>query len=256
MAKKQIKKSKLAKPKKKKWYAIKAEGMFNNAVLGETYVAEPGLMLGKHLKVNLMALTGNIRKQNVNVKFVVKDVKDNNGLARITGYYYSPSSIKRLVRRDRDRVDLSFIIFTKDRQYLRIKPLLITKSNTSRSVLTALRKKTIYFLRENAKSLSAEELFEKIIDESIQRELKKFLNNLYPLRTCQIKSAYISKLRQRGTFVKRAKHNPSAPTKKQDKDAKPEAETTSKPGQNKGDSKSSAGNPAKSGENTAEKASA
>ena len=60
---------------KRKWFPIYAPTMFNNQLLGETFVWETETIPEKHLTINLMSLTGNPKKQNYDVFFKVVDVK-------------------------------------------------------------------------------------------------------------------------------------------------------------------------------------
>ena len=61
----------IVKLKKKQWYQIVAPNQFDNVTLGETLVAEPKAMLGKTLTHNLMNLTNDTKKQNINIHFKV-----------------------------------------------------------------------------------------------------------------------------------------------------------------------------------------
>jgi ribosomal protein S3AE len=102
--------------------------MFGNAYLGETLVAEPGEMLGKTIVTNLMDLTKSIKQQNINIRFKVNGVKENDAFTEVVEYEMNPSSIRRLVRRNIAKLDDSFIVSTSDGKYVRVKPLVITRS--------------------------------------------------------------------------------------------------------------------------------
>ena len=64
----------VAKLKKKQWYNIIAPKQFDNAVIGETLVYEPGAMLGKTLSHSLMNLTNDTKRQNINIHFKVVEI--------------------------------------------------------------------------------------------------------------------------------------------------------------------------------------
>ena len=57
------------KIKKKNWYQIVAPKIFNGAMLGETIVYDQNAMVGKTVTQNLMNLTNDSKRQNVNIKF-------------------------------------------------------------------------------------------------------------------------------------------------------------------------------------------
>src|SRR3989338_9743107 len=131
---------KTIKIKKKKWHQIIGPKTFREAVLGETLVAEPQLMLNKTLKINLMNLTHDVKQQNVNIKFQIDEIRGDKAYSRIIGYEVIPATIRRLVRRGKKRVDMSFSCETSDRKSIRIKPMLITKKTMKSSILAAAQK--------------------------------------------------------------------------------------------------------------------
>src|SRR3989338_9986981 len=116
---------------KKEWYQILAPKLFNGAVIGETLVYNPQDMLGKNVSENLMNLTNDIKRQNTKVNFEVVNVENNKAITEIIGYMIIPSSIKRLVRKNVEKMDMSFTCSTKDNKNLRIKPLIIARSAIS-----------------------------------------------------------------------------------------------------------------------------
>ena len=91
---------------KKQWYSIIAPKLFNNVVLGETLVYEPEKMVGKCLKQNLMNLTNDIKRQNINVNFEIVNVENGKAHTEIIGYNMVTSSVKRFVRRNVEKIDM------------------------------------------------------------------------------------------------------------------------------------------------------
>ena len=119
----------VAKLKKKQWYNIIAPKQFDNVVIGETLVYEPGAMLGKTLSHSLMNLTNDTKRQNINIHFKVVEIDGDNAKTSIVGYQIIPSTVKRFVRRNSEKMDLSFTCDTADNVFLRVKPLVITKAD-------------------------------------------------------------------------------------------------------------------------------
>jgi len=187
MAKARKKDKDSMKWKKKKWYQIIAPSTFNNQVLGETTTFEPGKVMGKALTVNLMNLTGEIRNQNINIGFKVTGIHDNRAQTEATAYTVSPSFIKRVVRRRHTRVDATFKLKTKDEKTVLVKPLLITRNNVNRSVVTALKSQALTELTKAVSGLAYQDFLKDIIRYKLQSELRKKLGKLYPLKSFEIK---------------------------------------------------------------------
>ncbi|MAE42930.1 hypothetical protein CMO93_04105 [Candidatus Woesearchaeota archaeon] len=183
-----------AKTLKKEWYPIIAPKIFRNAVLGETVVYEPEKMVGKGLSQNLMTLTNDVKRQNIKINFEIVKVENGKAFADITGYEMVQSSVKRLVRRNINKMDLSFTCNTSDKKTIRIKPILITRSAASGSVATKIRKNAQELLIKHIGSMTYDNLINDLISHKLQSTLKANLNKIHPLRICEIRSMHIVKV--------------------------------------------------------------
>jgi ribosomal protein S3AE len=181
------KKSDKDKLKKKRWLPIISPELFGNEPIGESLVTNVEEMMGKPLTTNMMNLTSEIKKQNINVKFKVMSLKENTAVAELIGYHVSPSSIRRLVRRRHNRLDDSYKYTTSDNVVIQIKTLLITKTKTHRSTGSAIKKlaqKTIaLFVKERPYLV----VCKAILTGELQDTLRKTLSKIYPLKICDIR---------------------------------------------------------------------
>ncbi|MCF7799356.1 hypothetical protein K9M74_05635 [Candidatus Woesearchaeota archaeon] len=177
------------KVKKKKWFTVLAPKLFNNAALGESYVADSELLNGKYMTANLSTIMGNMRRQNVNMHFRVTTVIDSKAETEVIGYSLVNAAMKRLVRRGRDKIIDSFLAKTKDKKVLRIKPLIITHSKGTKSTQSAVRLEARRVIREFAFTKTVEEFFAEIADAKLQKQVKEACAKIYPLRSMDIKSA-------------------------------------------------------------------
>ena len=174
------------KKKKKIWYTILASKEFNNFIIGETTSSSPNSLVGRKIRVPLSELIKNPKKQNLNITFSITQVKENAD-TEIVNYELSSSFIKRIVKPGKDKIDDSFIFKTKDDITIKVKPLLITKSKTKKSILTLLRKKTRDVLKENFEKQTFSAIISSLISYKLQKTLKDQLKKIYPLRTCEIR---------------------------------------------------------------------
>ena len=177
----------ITKLKKKQWYPINAPNQFNNIVLGETLVYEPKSMLGKTLSHSLMNLKNDVKKQNVNIHFKVVGIDGDRAITSITGYQITHSSVKRFVRRNSEKMDISFACETADNFLLRVKPLILTKSEVKGSVAAKLRNSVVTFVTKTIKNMSYDEIISDLISHKLQDMIKANLNKIYPLKVCEIR---------------------------------------------------------------------
>ena len=177
----------IAKLKKRQWFPIIAPKQFENVVLGETLVYEPQAMLGKALSHNLMNLTSDPKKQNINIHFKIVEVQGDKGITSIIGYEIVPSSVKRFVRRNSEKMDLSFTCDTADNVFVRVKPLVITKADVKGSIAAKMRNMIVQFLAKTIKKMSYDEVLNDLISHKLQSLMRENFYKMYPLKVCEIR---------------------------------------------------------------------
>lgn len=175
------------KIKRKKWITILPSEHFRVPEIGETLTADPSKLVGKTVSVSLMDLTRDPKRQNLKITFKITQVKDNKALTEVKRYEMIPSSIKRLVRQGKSKVDSSLKFETKDKVKIIIKPVLITKSKTTNSVLAKLRKETESYISNFVKKNDFSEVFGQILGFKLQNQLKFHLKKIYPVSMCHIR---------------------------------------------------------------------
>ncbi len=213
---------------KKQWLPILAPKIFQNAVLGETFVYEPEQMVGKGIIKNLMHLTNDAKRQNINVKFRIANVQNGKAFTDVLGYYMVQSSVRRLVRRNIEKISMSFSCKTSDNKDLQIKPLLITRAATTGSVASKIRKNTQDFLIKYIGSISYDNFINDLVNHKLQSSLKRDMSKIYPLRVCEIRSMEIIDLEKKEQAKSKAKADKNIKDVEKDKAAKKETKAEEK----------------------------
>ena len=181
----------IVKLKKKQWYPIIAPKQFDHVVLGETLVADPNAMIGKTLSHSLMNLTNDSKRQNINIHFKIVEVEGNKAKTKVIAYQIIPSSVKRFVRRNSEKMDISFNCETADNVFLRVKPLVIAKADVKGSVAAKLRNNIVQFLAKTIKKMAYDEVVNELILHKLQSMMRENLNKIYPVKVCEIRYAGI-----------------------------------------------------------------
>jgi small subunit ribosomal protein S3Ae len=179
------------KIKKKKWVTILAPKVFNKNPVGDISLVDPSLAVGRTLKVNLMTLTGDFKKQNTEIGLKIVGMEDGKALTEMISYKLIPSSMRRLVRRGKEKVDYVFDCITSDNKKVTVKIFLITRFDVNKSVLTALRKSIKQILVTEVKKMTYDNFIGGLISKNIQRELSKMLVKIYPLKITEIREANV-----------------------------------------------------------------
>lgn len=200
------------KIRKKSWYSLLAPAMFNNALLGEVYTFEPELMNGRSITANLMTLTNDMKQQSINLHFRVNRVKDGRGITEIIGYEMSPSAIRRLVRRDQDKLDMSLQAETSDGKLVRIKPTVLTRHSTTGQRQSTLRNLIAEKLLDTVRKSTFENLIGAVISYKLQQELRERVEKIYPLKALEIRLVELDEGTEgAGSQVKKAEPAKEAP---------------------------------------------
>ena len=90
-----------------------------------------------------------------------------------------------MMRKGRKKIEDSFVIQTKDNVKARIKPIIMTRSKTQRSVLASIRKEAKEFIEEKVKTQNFVDLINNTISTKFQREIRDKLKKIYPLALCE-----------------------------------------------------------------------
>jgi len=249
--------------KKKKWHNILAPEAFKKVSLGDCPVVDPNVLMGRTVSVNLMNLTRNMKDQNTNITFEVTEVKGDTALTQIKALTMMPASVKRMVRRGRDRIDASFICETGDKKMIAVKPLFITTGTTKNSKLTAIRKLAIQNMTNWFSKMTYDAIINDIISKRMNRTLRQQLNSIYPLRSCEIREISLVHKKKMNNIIEADKDaaempEPEPPKRRSRPDSRdsrrprPEARPAAKPEEVKAPAKEEAKPAAKPEEGKAE----
>jgi len=175
-----------SKKKKKKWWPLIAPKSLGDKPLGQTTAYEAAELKGRHVNVTVAQLIGDMKKQGIYISLRVVDIEDNKAICSVVKYQLSNGMLKRLVKRGREKVTDSFVVKTKDEQFIRIKPLLIGQRTTNRAIATKLRKGARMILKDYCHSTDYDNIINDLIRSVLQKKIKEKLTKLYPLRAVDI----------------------------------------------------------------------
>ena len=130
-------------------------------------------------------------------------------------YYY----LSRMVRKGTNYVEDSFSAECKNAR-LKIKPLLVTRKKVSRAVRKALRNKCKEELTNYVKLLSAEQVFDDILKNKLQKTLSAILKKIYPLSCCEIRVIQVENFLKEPAKPEKKEAGKKTEEKKEDKATK------------------------------------
>lgn len=172
---------------KKVWYRVVGPKLFGQMEIGETYLAAPEGAIGKNLRVNLKDITGNVKDQNAYVKFTIDQLEGTTLKASTSGFELTATYIKRMVRKNTNRIDDYLVFKTKDGKNVVLKTLIITQSKAQNSVQKQLRQKMKAFLHDEVKNNNFEIVVGNLVSRKTQMGLKKLLYKIYPINEAAVR---------------------------------------------------------------------
>ena len=176
---------------KKKWVQILAPRSYDYTPLGETNVEDGARALGKSITVNLMNLSGDMRKQSIEIRFDIIKIHEGKAHTAATAYDLVPSALKRIVRRGRAKISDSFIVKTATGRLVRIKPIVITANAASNGACTEIRLAARERIKQIVAGMSFDRLVHELIEYRLQRVVKDAVEKTHPVKSVEVKSCIL-----------------------------------------------------------------
>ncbi len=169
--------------KSKRWYSIRApRNPWSFKVIGETLAEEDFQVVDRHYEVMQNELDGDFSKMHVKIQFRVTEVVSKDALTEFVGYDLMKDHVRRLVRRERGKIDDTVDLVTKDGYYLRFKPLIISRGRIKASQKQQMRtiaRNTI--LRIGADSTWIE-IQKSLFDGTLENSMKDEVTKIQPVK--------------------------------------------------------------------------
>merc|ERR1711893_526607 len=193
---------------KKDWYDVKAPSMFNIRQIGKTLVtrtqgtkiASDGLK-GRVFECSLADL------QNDEVAFrkfrlIAEDVQGRNVLCNFHGMNLTTDKLKSTVRKWQTLIEANVDVKTTDGYLLRLFCIGFTKKRTNSLKKTCyaqsrqvrdIRKKMVEIMSREVSSNDLKEVVNKLIPDSIGKDIEKACQGIFPLHDVYIRKVKILK---------------------------------------------------------------
>ncbi|RLJ05193.1 MAG: hypothetical protein DRP13_00165 [Candidatus Aenigmatarchaeota archaeon] len=179
--------------KGKDWFNILAPKMFNQAFLSETPATDSASLIGRNIEINVGAFLKNPKKHHMKIKFKIIEVSGKNALTRFNGFVCAREYVFKIVRKRSQKVEIINDFETKDGWKLQITGLIILNRNTETTVQRKIRLKAEAMIKEFARNHTINDFVKKIIDEVLQKSIKKKCSKIYPVRFSEITKIEVKK---------------------------------------------------------------
>ncbi len=172
---------------KKKWVTIVSPSVFNEKEIGEICLVETKNAIGRKVSVSLMALTGDPQKQSIQIQFLINGAVGEKLTTEVIGWELMPSAARKLMRRNRAKIEDSYIVQTEDGKKLRIKPVLIARGDAQGGVVTRLSHELKSGIEKTIAKIKYEQFIRDLVIKKFQRSLADSLKKIYPIALLEIR---------------------------------------------------------------------
>ena len=174
--------------KKKRWVPVIAPKLFNEREIGEMHVEDPQSAVGRKLTVSMATITGEPRKQNIMVKFLISGFAGEKLMTQLVGYKLNTAATKRMMRRNRSKLDDSLTYKTADEKKIRLKPMIVTRGRAQGGTRSELRKRMKEHLTNTIAKTNFEQLMRDIIQGKFQRAMQDALKKTFPVTGSEVRN--------------------------------------------------------------------
>jgi len=179
--------------KGKDWFAVLAPKMFGEMRLADTPAMDPESIMGRNLEISVSDLIGQPNKYYMKVFFKVTDVDARNAYTRFNGYCVGREHLSRAVRKRAQKVESINYFTTKDGWKIQVTSVAVLNRNTESEIQKKVRNAVVAHLEETAKRSGLDDILKKVIEGSLQREMKKLGSRIYPVRFFEVAKIEVMK---------------------------------------------------------------
>ena len=177
--------------KLKKWYAVYAPKVFNDAMIGEMPANEDKAIIGRKIVVGLDSLTKNPSHAYTTAVLKVTDVNGSAAHTKLVSISQLYSYIRSLVRRYRSVASTVMPVQTSDGSKMVIKMLVITRQRTTHSRIVGIRKEMHEHIGQFFKENDSNSVINSILEGKFQSELASKLSHITALNKVEVKTLEI-----------------------------------------------------------------
>lgn len=180
--------------KEKSWYTILLPDFFGSKEIGSSPAMGPDSMVGRKIEVPVSDVTGNFKKGTSRLILKVKSCEGTNCRTELVGHYVSDDSIRRMVRRRKERIDSYVRATTVDNYSIVIKVVIVADQKLTSARRADLRLSVERFLTEKISKMSLGDAAIFLVGDEIYNEIQNSVKNIYPVKKVEIRKSEISLL--------------------------------------------------------------
>ncbi|HII81964.1 MAG TPA: 30S ribosomal protein S3ae [Ferroplasma sp.] len=179
--------------KEKSWYTIVAPSYFGEKEIGLSPSADPKYMINRTIAVPVSTFTGNFKKASSMVLFQVDNCEGKRCTTKFIGHEVSDDTIRRMVRRRRERMDIVTDVKTSDLYNIAVKLVLVADQKLTGTKRSEVRATVVDYIVKKAKEMDLGAFANYIIGDDVYGDLVNSIKDVYPIRKIEVRKTEIGK---------------------------------------------------------------
>lgn len=180
--------------KEKTWYTVVSPDFLGGKDIATSPALTPENMIGRKIELPVSDITGNFKKGTSRVVLKISSCEGSRCKTDFLGHYVSDDSVRRMVRRRRDRIDSYVRAVTSDNYRIILKSVIVADSKLTSSRRVDVRLSVEKFLSEKISGLTLSEAATYVIGDDIYNDVVDAIRSIYPIKKVEIRKSEVSKV--------------------------------------------------------------
>lgn len=177
--------------REKIWYSIVTPAFLGEKEIATSPSMGPENMIGRKIEMPVSDLTGNFKKSNVKVIFKVESCQGTRCMTAFVGHYVNDDSIRRMVRRRKERIDVIRSEYTQDGYGVTVKVVGVSDTKLTSGKRADIRILMDRFLGERISSANLQDLVGYLIGDEIANDLAKTTRQIYSVKKLEVRKSEV-----------------------------------------------------------------
>ncbi|MEM0140268.1 MAG: 30S ribosomal protein S3ae [Ferroplasma sp.] len=177
--------------KEKSWYTIVAPSYFGEKEIGLSPSADPKNMLNRTIAVPVSTFTGNFKKASSMAIFHIDNCEGKRCTTVFSGHEVSDDTIRRMVRRRRERLDIVTNVKTSDLYDIAVKLVLVADQKLTGAKRAEIRYAVVNYMKQKSSEMDIGAFANYIIGDDVYGDLVNSLKDVYPIRKIEVRKTEV-----------------------------------------------------------------
>ncbi len=175
--------------KRKKMFTVYGPPSFDRQEICSTVGEKPENLKGRKVSASARELLRQAKKHHITFNFKVNEVQGLKAYTVLKGFEIKPAYMRRLIRRRSSKIECNQTVFTKEKNQVKVKTIVVTHRKAPKKKATAIRKKVMEKISETAAKKGFEDLVQELVFGSAVSKIFNDIKKISPIKRIEVVEA-------------------------------------------------------------------